>query len=150
MYSHEALDDIVKNAIWTHESLFNGQQSMKLKEQAMGENEQVEKVLQELNEQRIGEDIRKSGFKPNPELIGNIQKFEQMEGKKYTLKELAELSKQKHGLTGERKECFQKIVAECQEQEQGHMQERAGVEEMKQQNFLKQQMQMEQMAMIQG
>lgn len=82
------------------------------------------------------------------------QKFEQMEGKKYTLKELAELNKQKHGLTGERKECFQKIVAECQNQEQEHgqMQERESVEEMKQQNFLKQQMQMEmdQMAMMQG
>lgn len=114
--------------------------------------QQLEAKLEKVRETRITADISESGFRPEKSLVKNISRFEVLSEKKYTMRELAELNKQKHGLTGERKECFQKIVAECQNQEQehGHMQERAGLEEMKQQNFLKQQMQMEQMAMIQG
>ncbi len=115
---------------------------------------QLEAELEKVREARITADISESGFRPEKSLVKNISRFEVLSERKYTMRELAELNKQKHGLTGERKECFQKIVAECQSQEQehGHMQERESVEEMKQQNFLKQQMQMEmdQMAMMQG
>lgn len=116
--------------------------------------QQLEVQLEKVREARITADVSESGFRPEKSLVKNISRFEVLSERKYTMRELAELNKQKHGLTGERKECFQKIVAECQSQEQehGHMQERESVEEMKQQNFLKQQMQMEmdQMAMMQG
>lgn len=115
---------------------------------------QLEAELEKVREARITADVSESGFRPGKSLVKNISRFEVLSERKYTMRELAELNKQKHGLTGERKECFQKIVAECQSQEQehGHMQERESVEEMKQQNFLKQQMQieMDQMAMMQG
>lgn len=131
----------------------NGEKWVTAQEAGAEEYEkQLEAELEKVRETRITADISESGFRPEKSLVKNISRFEVLSEKKYTMRELAELNKQKHGLTGERKECFQKIVAECQNQEQehGHMQERASVEEMKQQNFLKQEMQMEQMAMMQG
>ena len=126
VYSHETLADIVNNAIDTRMDL-------------------------QLPEERISEDIVRSGFRPEKSLIKNIARFETLSERKYTVSELAQLSRQQHMFTGEKKECFEKIVAECQKQEMesspGNTMPEGTV---KQENFLKQQMQIEQMSMVQG
>lgn len=109
--------------------------------------------LQELNEQRICEDIKKSGFKPDSDLVKNILKFEELEGKRYTLKELAELRHQNPKFQDqlEKKECFEKIIKECQEQET-EMNQSVDIEQAQESSgeksaFLKQEM-MEQMTPV--
>lgn len=76
-----------------------------------------EKVLEEMND--ISEDIRKSGFKPTEKLVNNVRRFSELEGRRYSLRDLAELQKEKPGFKGaeEKKACFDQIVKECQKQE---------------------------------
>ena len=49
-------------------------------------------VVSPENYERIAENIRHAGFKDNKELVKHIAKFEHLEGKPYTIKELADLS----------------------------------------------------------
>lgn len=92
-------------------------------------------------EEEVGRDVDASGFKPTQSLIDNIIRFGQLEGRNYTLKELAELKRQNPDFNGnaEKKMCFETIVVECEEQEMNR--ERV--------TFLKQEMRMEQMQIMQ-
>lgn len=91
----------------------------------------------------IEKDIVRSGFKASPQLIKNIHRFEQMEGRQYSLKELAELKRSNPNFSNQpdKKACFEAIVAECQAQETGHGQNM----EAQRASFIKQEMIMEQM-----
>lgn len=106
-------------------------------------------------EEAVGRDIAASGFKPTQSLVDNIIKFEQLEGRNYTLKELAELKRQNPDFKGnaEKQACFEKIVTECQEQEMNREQvsffnmEQTQEAAVQKGGFLKQEMMMEQMQM---
>lgn len=77
------------------------------------------KSLTYFTDARISGDIIRSGFKATESLVENIHMFSEMEGKDYTLREIAVLSKSKPDFSKEPKkaECFANIVKECQEQE---------------------------------
>lgn len=89
------------------------------------------------DEIRIHADIQKSGFNPTESLVENIYMFSEMEGKDYTMRELAELHKQKPDFSNDPKkeECFKSIIMECQEQELAKVQNPT--------HFIKQEMIME-------
>ena len=89
------------------------------------------------DEIRIHADIQKSGFNPTESLVENIYMFSEMEGKDYTMRELAELHKQKPDFSNDPKkeECFKSIIMECQEQELAKAQNST--------HFIKQEMAME-------
>lgn len=89
------------------------------------------------DEIRIYADIHKSGFKPTESLVENIYKFSELEGKNYTLRELAALHKEKPDFSKdpEKEECFKSIIKECREQELARTQNPT--------HFMKQEMMME-------
>lgn len=113
--------------------------------------ENYEKQLEQNMEvtQRISRDIEKSGFKACPQLIENIRKFEQLEGRQCSMKELAELKRNNPNFANqpEKKRCFEAIVAECQEQEIGQGGQGKNMPEQNT-SFLKQEMVMEQMQIM--
>ena len=67
----------------------------------------------------VEKDIMKSGFRPTESLVENILKFSEIEGREYSLRELAELYRKKLNFSNnpEKDECFNNIIKECQEQE---------------------------------
>ena len=89
------------------------------------------------DEIRIHADIQKSGFRPTESLVENIYKFSEIEGKNYTLREIAALHKEKPDFSKDTKkaECFNAIIKECQEQELARTQNST--------HFIKQEMAME-------
>lgn len=107
------------------------------------------------NEVRIIADIEKNGFKPVQKLVKSICYFEQLEGRAYTLHELAELKQRHPQFNGhlEKKECFERIIAEFQTQEKqmshGERHDIAQTQDaaVETGSFLKQEMLMEQMQM---
>lgn len=78
-------------------------------------------------------EIKEAGFKPTASLIRHINEFNQMTGKKHTLKELAEMHRNKPEFNGDRKikECFENIVSECAEQESARSNQNSQRQEMK-------------------
>lgn len=115
----------------------------KITEFLMGNYERQMEQEMELSfwEEAVGRDINASGFKLTQSLVDNIIRFGQLEGRGYTLKELAELKQKNPDFNGnaEKQACFEKIVTECKEQEMKR----------EQVTFLKQEMKMEQMQMMQ-
>lgn len=87
--------------------------------------------------QEVETKIMRSGFKPTESLIKNIRMFSEMEGRDYSLRELATLHRKKPDYSNDPKkaECFNNIIKECQEQEMEQTQ--------KPSPFVKQEMMME-------
>lgn len=67
--------------------------------------------------EEIMKDITSSGFKATNELIDSVREFENLMQKPYTLRELAELHRQKPNFLGKVKEGFEKVVEECKKQQ---------------------------------
>lgn len=100
--------------------------------------------------EEIMKDITSSGFKATNELIDSVREFENLMQKPYTLRQLAELNRQKPNFLGKVKEGFERVVEECRKQQH----EREKINEHKQDqiqgegqeisvqksNFMKQQM----------
>lgn len=105
-----------KNGEYTHHSVW--------------ERESAEK-------KKVETEIMRSGFNPTESLVKNIRMFSEMEGKEYSLRELAALYRKKPDFSNDLKkeECFNNIIKECQEQELERMQ--------KPLHFAKQEMMME-------
>lgn len=113
-----------------------------LRERAMDECPSYDKFLAKRTDklkEQIRQDIVKSGFKPTETLVENICKLSSIERKEFTLKELAQLQKEKAGgfKNPMSKEYYSNIVKECQEQELARVRETP--------HFLKQEMLIEQM-----
>ncbi len=121
------------------------------------------------HEVEVGKDIDACGFTASQDLVENIIRFEQLEGRTYTLRELAELKRQNPDFKSpEKQECFRKIVEECRSQEIKKNQEKVSFLNQEKEtspvqnaeqaqsadavksNFLKQELLMEQMQMMPG
>lgn len=83
------------------------------------------------------------GFRPTENLIKNTEQFSKLEGRRYSLRELADLSRFKQNFNGDiqKQECFEAIVKECREQELDKL------KEIPKTGFLSQEM-MEEMALL--
>lgn len=106
-----------------------------------------ENQLEQRNEMRISADIEASGFKVTDSMVKHIAQLEKLEGRMYSLKDLAELKQSNPDFKNQpkSKEYFEKIIAECQAQERVDNMSRDAPGQKNQ--FLKQEMIIEQ---IQG
>ena len=68
---------------------------------------------------KVETEIMKSGFKPTESLVKNVLIFSEIEGRDYSLRELAALHRKKPDFANdsEKAKCFNNIIKECQEQE---------------------------------
>lgn len=100
-------------------------------------------------ENEICEDIIEHGFQSTEQLVNNMIQYEQLEGRRVSLKEYAAVSKGKgaialQDMNPEKQECFRKIVEECRAQELKQIEECVSNK-----NFIKNEMLMEQMQCLQ-